>query len=1008
MDHMHDEKNQRILFVRLAYAGTAVTLASLAAIIFLPSLKSIFLTLAALSAAGAAVLFGILLEQMRKRIACIDCLVEKADGYAEIRYDKKTETAVISGKFSEITGLEVPNGTIDDTDYKKLVLDMISYPSAAGVDIYMAARPESWIKIHNFENEDFEITMISDVSELVSCQNIIKSLKYYDSETGVLCRDAFISKVRSVSGSRSGTVGLINLLISGVDKLSSFKGTSAADRVVARAASFIKKFENPHNIFSGRTATNEFCVLITDTYEEGCRKYADKLFNGLNEILAPSDGSEYIRVYCGYALFSGEENDAGTMMSSVDYAVFEAKSSAAEAPVEFDRANFVLRAYDFKKIQVFKKTVEENLVSYYFQPVVDARTGTVFGYEALMRPQEIDGIKLSPTEVVGIAAEQGMSAAVEYLTLSRTVSYLWENRGLFNDKKLFVNAIPNCLISDELYVGIADSYGGVFDKLVIEITEGLQITPESMEVIRERYGARGALIAMDDYGTGYANESTLLSISPDFIKIDRSLIADINNDVQKQHLVSNMIDFARNHDIKALAEGVETREELEILITFGIDLIQGFYTSRPSPALVPEIPPAIRDEILDMNLKNIGYNQKSYTVCSDEPLDLARLAVHGYTDIIIESENAVFTGSSSCSVSLRIKCPDGYKGNISICGVNVFGLDAPVLTLGKNCDVTLTVEGKNCFSYEGIRVPASSRLTVNGGGQLNIDMNSPSGAVIGGDCLQDFGSVTVDIEGSLNITSQSGNVVAIGGGFGGESSAINIESGLITAELKGESLIGIGTVSGSVGISLKNCNIDIDAAGQNVVAVGTRNGKIKLDCCSTAAISCSGDNCCCFGSLENGSGSMTFDEACCDLSVHSKNSVTIGAINGRTDVEICSGEYNIFCEGNSAVGIGDGFGSGNVTVSGGIFKMHIAASTEVSVGSAKGKTVICGGSIVSDSHEKINAVSPYGAPLEEIRMERRSFSEKISLDGNEYLYNASAFGDETFVSVYLPVGYGQE
>ena len=382
--------------------------------------------------------------------------------------------------------------------------------------------------------------------------------------------------------------------------------------------------------------------------------------------------------------------------------------------------------------------------------------------------------------------------------------------------------------------------------------------------------------------------------------------------------------------------------------------------------------------------------------------------MHGYTDIVIESEDVVFTGSTSCSVSLRIKCPDGYRGNISICGVNVFGLDAPVLTLGKNCDVTLSIDGKNCFSYEGIRVPASSRLTLVGVGQLNIDMNNPSGVIIGGDCLQDFGSITVNIEGSLNITSQSGNVVAIGGGFGGENSSIDIAGGLITAELKGESLIGIGAVSGSVGIDLGNCNIDIDAAGQNVVAIGTRNGKIKLNCGSTVAASCSGDNCCCFGSLENGSGSAAFSESCCDLTIHSKNSVAIGALNGNIDVKIDSGEYNIFCEGNSAVGVGDCFGSGNVTVSGGVFKMHIAASTEVSVGSAKGETVICGGSIVSDSREKIRAVSPYGAPLEEIRRECRSFSEKVSIDGNEYEYNAFPFRDETFVSVYLPVGYMNE
>ena len=88
---MNDEKKQRLLFLRLAYSGTAVTLVSLAAIIFLPSLQSVFITLAALSAAGAAVLFGILFDQMRKRIDCSDRLVEKANGYAEIRYEKNRD-----------------------------------------------------------------------------------------------------------------------------------------------------------------------------------------------------------------------------------------------------------------------------------------------------------------------------------------------------------------------------------------------------------------------------------------------------------------------------------------------------------------------------------------------------------------------------------------------------------------------------------------------------------------------------------------------------------------------------------------------------------------------------------------------------------------------------------------------------------------------------------------------------------------------------------------------------
>ncbi len=1002
---MKDEKKRREVYIKLVYAGIAVTLLSAFGAAFLPSLKSVLLTVAAVSSAGAAVVSGIIFKTMKSRIDSAEKIIADTESYAQIRYDKKNETAYIYGKLAEITGLEIAGPALDETDYKKLIVDMISYPSDAGADIYMTARPEGWIKIKTFENDNFEYTMITDVSEIVTCKNIIKSMKYYDGDTGLLCRDAFISKVRSVSDPGAGTVGLISLIIGGVDKLTSFKGTAAADKAVLKAAAFIKRFENPHNIFAGRTATNEFCVLVTDTYEEGCRKYAEKLYDGLNESFANSEGSEYIRVYCGYALFGDEENDPGNMMSAVDYAAFEAKSTSADAPVAFDRANYVLKAYDFKKIQVFKRVVGENIVNYHFQPVVDAHTGAVFGYEALMRPREIDGIKLSPMEVVKIAEEQGMSSAVEYMTLYNTISFLWEKVDAFRDKKLFVNTIPNCFLSNENYTELYDMYGGVFSKLIIEITEGVQITDKSLDLLRARYSGRGALIAMDDYGTGYANESTLLTVKPDFIKIDRSLIMDIDSDVRKQHLVSNMIDFARSHGIKTLAEGVETRGELETIITFGIDLIQGFYTGKPNPALVEEIPEETRDEILGINLKNVGYTKKSCIIDTDNPMDIAELAVRGYTDLILESENVFLTGTTSRTVNLRISCPDEYKGTINIKGLNVFGLEAPVLTLGNNCDVKLNVVGRNYFSYEGIRVPATSRIKICGSGQLNIDMNNNSGVIIGGNYLQDFGAVCINMEGSLNITSQSDNMVAIGGGAGSANSSIEVLSGLITAELKGVNIIGIGAASGNTDIKLCDCSIDIDAAGQNVVAIGSKNGKVNIESSATIEASCSGDNCCCIGTLENGSGKITVEKGRCDLAIHSKNGVNIGSMNGNTSVEIRTGIYNICCEANTAVGIGDGFGSGNVTVMGGIFKMHIAASLEVSIGSAKGRTVIEGGNIVTDSREPITAESPFGDPLEEVRencAEGETFSRKISKGAKEYTYTASPAEGESFVSVYLP------
>lgn len=1003
---MKDDKKSRILFIRLIYACIAAALAAAAAAAFLPSVKSVMLTVVAVSCAAAAFLLHGLFGSMEKRIENAETIGENTEGYALIRYCKKNETAVISGDFTRVTGLDIEDRVLDETDYKKLVIDMISYPSDAGADIYMAARPESWIRIRTYENDEFEYTMIHNVSEFVSCKNIIKSLKYYDSETGLLCRDAFISKVRSAADAKPGTVGMVTLLISGVDKLTSFKGTAAADKAISKASSFVKKFENPHNIFAGRTATNEFCILITDTYDDGCRKYAEKLYEGLTQTLDAMDSGEYIRVYCGYALFDEEENTAEAMMSAVDYAAFEAKTSAASEPVAFDRANYVIRAYDFKKIQVFNSIINENRVHYFFQPVVDAHTGAVFGYEALMRPEEIDGIKLSPPETVEIGKQQAMSTAVEYMTLLNTMRFLSENRSRFDEKKLFINTIPNCFISDEKYNELYSAYGDIFDKLIIEITEGVQITRESIDVLQSRYSSKGALVAMDDYGTGYANESTLISIKPDFIKVDRSLIEAISSDIRKKHLVANIISFAKSHNIKIIAEGVETSDELEAVITLGADLIQGFYTSRPAPTLTEDIPAEIKDEILGINLKNVGYTRKIYRLDTDEPKDVAELAIQGYTDIFVENENVTLIGSTAHSASMRIVCEDGYSGRINIKNVNIFGLEAPVLTLGKNCEVTLEAEGKNFFSYEGIRVPESSRFVLGGSGQLNIDMSSDNGVIIGGSFMQDFGSIEVNMEGSLNITAKSGNIVAVGGGFGGGNSAIGIFGGLITAELKGVLTLGIGAVSGKVGIKIDNSNIDLSVSSQNAIAIGSKSGSVNIDCRSAITASCAGDNCCTVGTLENGNGSIVMRNGKYDLTIHSKNGVCIGSMGGKTDIDIKDGVYNLFSEGNNAVGIGDAFGEGSVTVSDGLFRMHVAASAELPIGLKNGKTVIRGGNIITDSNEKINAESPFGEPLEEVRTEcAGKFSEKISSKGKEYVYNAPAAEGESFVNIYLPAGY---
>ena len=114
--------------------------------------------------------------------------------------------------------------------------------------------------------------------------------------------------------------------------------------------------------------------------------------------------------------------------------------------------------------------------------------------------------------------------------------------------------------------------------------------------IRDRYKLKrirdcGAYVALDDYGTGYNGEAILLECFPDFVKIDILLVRNVDKDAERQKMISNLVEFAKARKMRCIAEGVETKEELETVIRLGCDFVQGYYVARPAKA-----PPAIPEK----------------------------------------------------------------------------------------------------------------------------------------------------------------------------------------------------------------------------------------------------------------------------------------------------------------------------------------------------------------------------------------------------------------------------
>lgn len=204
-----------------------------------------------------------------------------------------------------------------------------------------------------------------------------------------------------------------------------------------------------------------------------------------------------------------------------------------------------------------------------FQPIVDLRRRTVAGYEALTRFDHPDA-GVGTEQLFEAAAERGLGAELDAAALHSALSHRPDLPG---NCFLTVNVEPASLLSAAVRteLGSVGSLAG----LVVEITERRPWDPQRIEPALNWLRGAGALIAVDDAGSGYAGLQQILSLRPSVLKVDRALIKDIDSNEAKVALVEMLGVFASRVDAWVLAEGVETLAEAQRLITLGIPLAQG-------------------------------------------------------------------------------------------------------------------------------------------------------------------------------------------------------------------------------------------------------------------------------------------------------------------------------------------------------------------------------------------------------------------------------------------------
>ena len=759
---------------------------------------------------------------------------------------------------------------------------------------------------------------------------------------------------------------------------------------------------NPNALAVARISGDQFVVIDDGESAEAIGRTINhstsEFFRQIESYNAVSSRQYFVEINCGCTTLEAGWKDAA-LENLIRLALGELylnRMRSSSRPVAKSPASAS------ELYSAFNLLMEKNLFKFHFQPIVDARTAQIFAYEALMRTDNL--INLSPLEVLSVAREYNREYDVERATLFGIMERFVHHYSDFFGSKVFINTIPGHFLNEEDCALLKSQFENYLDCFVFELTEQDSTTDEELLRLKSlcKTGST-AQIAIDDYGSGHSNIVNVLRYSPQIIKIDRELISGIQNDRNKQLFVRNTIDLAHQNGIRALAEGVETVEELRTVIDYRIDLIQGYYTGRPSEKPLASVNEAVRHEILAENLliARSSREAKIYTASDGDTLDVVNLAMERYTGIQVNGGRVRLTGQENQSVDMLVRIADNAEATLTLNNVNIKGLNETTVQIGNRSRLTLVLEGRNTLNKEGIRVPVSSSLAVKGSGSLKILNNRNYSVGIGSNYNDPYGTIVVDMEGTLVIQSSGDKVVCIGGGRSA-AGGISLLRGTCSLSANGISVIGLGSSTGDAQVTIGEASVSIRVEGNDALGIGSLSANAVIRSAGALDLTLNCERATGIGSM-SGTGDVVLEGGPVSVTVHCDAGACIGSFSGEVSVRMAASEVRIHGEGNRVAGFGSTDGACDTRIESGNVRGELLAGDRMLLGNSHSRVIITGGNVCLLPEVPQPPVSPGGVPLCLHTPEEDHF-EKEFRDRREVWNYVADRNAEGILCVWIPEG----
>ncbi|UAA39007.1 EAL domain-containing protein [Paraneptunicella aestuarii] len=429
-----------------------------------------------------------------------------------------------------------------------------------------------------------------DITERMEAQERLHYLAHHDALTGLPNRALLQDRLNQMIASAQWHPKNAAVLFMDLDRfkiINDSLGHNVGDTILQTMAERLTLCIHPGDTVS-RLGGDEFAIVLNDVESvEEVREVALKLLKSISEPIVFDNKELFVTSSIGISLFPKDSEDTLGLLKKADVAMYRAKNIGRNSYQMYSKKDDRNTAEKLSLESSLRRALEREEFFLNYQPQYKGKDRKIYGAEALIRWHSNQFSSVSPAHFIPLLEETGMIIPVSEWVLKTACQQAkqWQDMSNHENFRVAIN-LSICQFKRpglvKLLENVLSETGVKPDNIELEVTEGLLIEniAQTKSVLHELHEL-GVHLAIDDFGTGYSSMNYLRRLPFDHLKIDKSFIQDITLNEDGAAITNAIISLAHSLGMKVIAEGVETNEQLDYLVTRNCDIVQGFLLSKP-------------------------------------------------------------------------------------------------------------------------------------------------------------------------------------------------------------------------------------------------------------------------------------------------------------------------------------------------------------------------------------------------------------------------------------------